>query len=85
MPSFVFSNFPGGSSQVWLGSGQLVLGDVQILHSTSYCHPTATRTFFRTMALPSNRMGLVLGSECPTFENPWTVACQPPLSLGFLR
>ena len=70
---------------MWLGSGQLVLGDVQILHSTSYCHPTATRTFFRNMALPSNRMGLVLGSECPTLENPWTVACQPPLSLGFLR
>ena len=28
---------------------------------------------------------VVVTKSCPTFETPWTVACQVPLSIGFSR
>ena len=52
MLSSVFSNFPGGNSRVWLGSCQLVLGEVHVLRSTSHYHPTATRTFLEPWPCP---------------------------------
>ena len=30
-------------------------------------------------------MKVLVSQSCPTFATPWTVACQPPLSLGFFR
>ena len=29
--------------------------------------------------------GSLVSKSCPTLANPWTVAHQPPLSMGFLR
>ena len=31
------------------------------------------------------KMKVLVSQSCPTFATPWTVACQPPLSLGFFR
>ena len=38
-----------------------------------------------TMVTISTSMHAVSLQLCPTLSNPWTVACQAPLSMGFSR
>ena len=34
---------------------------------------------------PKSRYGVLVTQLCPALANPWTVACQAPLSMGFFR
>ena len=43
-----------------------------------YCHP-AYLTYMQ-----SGGGGVLVAKSCLTLATPWTVACQPPLSMGIL-
>ena len=50
------------------------------------CSPVIKRHIFLIIWAKSFHLSLLTSAQsCPTLCNPWTVACQAPLSMGFPR